>query len=139
MKISRRPVAFVVTRGTHLPGEEGEHFPGPPVDVIDDGKSWRLVFEIAGADPSRISLQIEGRLVTLRGERPPTDPRTGQFLRIERVAGPFERRIELPEVPDPERTHASYVDGLLVVDIPRHHLAAGRNIPVRRAEPEKTK
>jgi HSP20 family protein len=134
MKRQHLPVAYVISRHNPLPEESSSHLHGPPVDVVDDGKGWKLVFEIPGAQIARVALQVEGRLVTLRGERPPTDPGSGRFLCIERVAGSFERTIELPDLPDPERTQASYADGLLTVEIPRLHTNAGRSIPVRRGE-----
>jgi HSP20 family protein len=138
MKRHQLPVAFVISRNASLSEETAAHLHGPPVDVVDDGKGWRLVFEVPGASISLVSLLVEGRLVTLRGERPPTDPGTGQFLRIERVAGPFERTLELPELPDPEKAHASYADGLLTVEIPRLHQNPGRSIPVRRGNPRES-
>ena len=131
MRRPHLPVAFVVSQHARLPEESSSHLHGPPVDVIDDGTGWRLVFEIPGAQIARVSLQVEGRLVTLRGERPPSERGAGQFLCIERVAGPFERTVELPELPDPERTHASYADGLLSVEIPKLRRNPGRRIPVR--------
>ncbi len=135
MKRRHLPLAFVISGHAPLPEERSAHLHGPPVDVVDDGQGWRLVFEIPGASIPRVSLQVEGRLVTLRGERPPTDAGTGLFLCIERVAGPFERTIELPDLPDPERTHASYADGLLTVEIPRINRNPGRSIPVKRGNP----
>jgi HSP20 family protein len=135
MKRPHLPVAFVVSRAAPLPGDDASNLHGPPVDVVDDGTGWRLVFEVPGAVASRISVQIEGRVVTLRGEQPPTDVRSGQFLRIERVAGSFERSLELPELPDPERTHATFTDGILTIEIPRLHRNAGRIIPVKSGGP----
>ncbi len=137
MKRPHRPVAFVVTRGIALSEGDSGGLPGPPVDVVDDGSGWRLVLEIPGAVTSRISIQIEGRVVTLRGDRRPTEGECGQFLRLERVAGPFERALELPDLPDPEKTHASYADGLLTVEIPRLHQTPSRTIPVRRGPARK--
>ena len=135
MKRTHRPVAFVVSRNLSLPEGEQTGLHGPPVDVVDDGAGWRLVFEIPGAIASRLEVQIDGRSVTLRGERMPTEGECGQFLRIERVAGPFERVLELPEPPDPEKARASYTDGILTVEIPRLRQTAGRSIPVRRGPP----
>jgi HSP20 family protein len=134
MKRPHLPVAFVISRHHHLPEENSSHLHGPPVDVVDEGTGWRLVFEIPGAQIAHVSLQVEGRLVTLRGECPPTERGAGQFLCIERVAGPFERTVELPEPPDPEKTQASYADGLLTVEIPKLHRTPGRSIPVRRGD-----
>ena len=137
MKRTHRPVAFVVTRNHSLPDGEQAGLHGPPVDVVDDGAGWRLIFEIPGAIASGLELQIDGLVVTLRGERKPTEGECGQFLRIERVAGPFERVLELPEPPDPEKARASYTDGILTVEIPRLRPSVGRTIPVRRGTPAK--
>jgi HSP20 family protein len=102
----------------------------PPVDVVERADGWRLVFEIPGADPDRITVDVQGRVLTLRGFRRPTEREEGLFLRVERAAGAFERALELPEDPDPERSHATYSDGLLVLDVPKKAGTKGRSIPV---------
>ena len=126
------PIAFSLSGGA-FDEEGGPHvLVAPPVDVVEDERGWRLVFECAGADASRLSLQVEGRTVTLRGDRPSTEGLPGQYLRLERIAGPFERSLDLPDDPDPEGTRASYVDGLLTVEIPRRESARSRAIPIKR-------
>ncbi len=134
MKLPPVPrIPVIVARRNHsLPVVEHHPLAGPAVDVVDDGRAWRLVFEVPGSVPDRLSLEVLGRVVTLRGERRPTDCESGQFLRIERVSGPFERSLELPEEPDPEATTASYADGLLTVEIPRRSRSRSRSIPIRR-------
>jgi HSP20 family protein len=102
----------------------------PPVDVVEDAHGWRLVFEVPGADPDQIAVDVQGRILTLRGVRRATDRMDGQFLRVERPAGAFERALELPDDPDPEKARASYADGLLVLEVPRKAGTRGRSIPI---------
>jgi HSP20 family protein len=117
---------FVVARI----GDEGHPLSGPPVDVVDDGNRWRLVFEVPGASLERLSLRILGRVVVLSGERKTTEGERGQFLRVERVSGRFERALELPEDPDPDRTSATCSDGLLTVEIGKLGRGESRPIPI---------
>jgi HSP20 family protein len=132
MKPPRRPavpVSFVVDSRADLP-DVGRHAPHPPVDVVDDGERWRLVFEVAGAAPEGLGIDIKGRVVTVRGFRRPTAGESGCFLRVERSVGLFERALELPEEPDPERATASFSDGLLTLEIPKLSAPKGRTIPI---------
>ncbi|MCC6130109.1 MAG: Hsp20/alpha crystallin family protein [Acidobacteria bacterium] len=139
MRQRRRPPPFSFLLHD-LDAGEGAASPsltGPPVDIVDDGKAWRLVFEIPGSIPSRLDLEITGRIVVLRGERRATEGEPGQFIRVERVPGPFERALELPDDPDPDRTKASFSDGLLTVTIPRLNRESSRTIPIRRTDTSK--
>ena len=90
---SRPPVTFVLgvreARRVDLPSMHP-----PAVDVVDDGSGWRLVFEIPGAVAEKLAVEVNGRIVTLRGERKSTDGEGGTFLRVERASGPFERSLE---------------------------------------------
>jgi HSP20 family protein len=123
-----RPVAFFFGGETSLPPDRP--LLAPAVDVVEDAHGWRLVFEIPGADPDQIAVDVQGRTLTLRGFRRPTDRADGLFLRVERAAGAFERALELPEEPDPERTRATYADGLLVLEVPKKTGGKGRSIPI---------
>jgi HSP20 family protein len=133
----RIPVAFILGSPSDLPGPD-VHPLAPPVDVVETSSGWRLVFEIPGAIPDRTSIEVKERIVVVRGERRRTEGEGGVFLRLERVTGPFERALELPEDADADRTTAFYQDGLLVLDVPKRAAAKGRAIPIRRRDPETT-
>ena len=127
MRNRERPV-FVFGTETSLPAARPAL--EAPVDVVEDAQGWRLVFEIPGADPDQISVDVQGRVLTLRGVRRATDRAGGVFLRVERAAGAFERVLELPQDPDPERTRATYADGLLVLEVPKRSAKGGHSIPI---------
>lgn len=129
---SRPPVTFVLGLRESRAHTDLPSMHVPAVDVVDDGSSWRLIFEIPGAVAEKLAVEVNGRIVTLRGERASTDGAGGTFLRVERASGPFERSLELPDDPDPERARASYSDGLLTIAIPRRGSSNQRSIPIRR-------
>ncbi len=126
MKKHERPVAFLFGEENSLRTDRRM----PPVDVVESAEGWRLVFEVAGAEPDQIEVSIHGRVLTLKGVRRATDRADGLFLRVERAVGAFERALELPEDPDPERTRATYTDGLLVLEVPKKAQSYRRSIPV---------
>ena len=133
MTIRRRaPVTFVVG---YRPGGTGDapHTPlhAPPLDVVETDRGFRVVLEIPGSDPSRLSVEVHGRTLTIRGERLPTPGEEGRFLRVERAVGPFERSLELPDALDPERAEAAYQDGILTVELARRE-ARRRRIEIGR-------
>jgi HSP20 family protein len=129
MTKGRPPARWAYGSGAGDPAGPPPHL--PPVDVVEDPHGWRLVFEIPGADPSTVRVDVAGRVVVVRGERRQTERAHGTFLRVERAAGPFERAVELPDEPDPDGGAASYADGLLALEIPRRPATRRRTIPIR--------
>ena len=128
----RLPVGFLADLDLPARSPDVPPLHVPPVDVVDEGSAWRLVYEIPGAAAERLSIEVDGRVITVRGERVRTDGGCGTFLRVERAAGPFARALELPEDPDPEGAGASLADGLLVLTIPKRR-SRSRSIPIQRA------
>jgi len=131
-----RPVAFLVDGKPSIPPPHDADFTPPPVDVVEDAEGWRLVFEIPGASPETVTVEVKERVVAVRGVRLATDRGLGRFLRLERATGPFERGLELPEDADAERSRAFFQDGLLILVVPKRATAKGRDIPIRRGPPE---
>lgn len=127
----RLPVGFLADLDIPVSSPDVPPLHVPPVDVVDDGDTWRLVFEIPGASSERLTIEVDGRVVTIRGERNRTETGTGTFLRVERAAGPFARALELPEDPEPEGAKATLADGLLVLEIPKRR-GKSRSIPIQR-------
>ncbi|HSB36242.1 MAG TPA: Hsp20 family protein, partial [Thermoanaerobaculia bacterium] len=84
-----RPVAFLVDGKVSIPSPHDADFTPPPVDVVEDAEGWRLVFEIPGASPETVTVEVKERLVAIRGIRRGTERGSGRFLRLERATGPF--------------------------------------------------
>jgi HSP20 family molecular chaperone IbpA len=92
----------------------------PQIDVVrcEDPAAIKIVVEIAGADPERIQVVLDGRRLLIAGERP--RPRSEQevWYRSEIEYGPFERQLELAEDVDATTTTATYDRGLLRIVLP---------------------
>ncbi|MER3482210.1 MAG: heat-shock protein [Meiothermus sp.] len=94
----------------------GEAFGGwiPPLDVLDEGKQYRILMDIPGVKNEDLELQEEGNTVTLAGVRylPETD-----HIKQERPSGQFRRSVDLPEAIVPGSAQASLKSGVLEVTI----------------------
>lgn len=109
----------------------------PQIDVVhcEDPPAIKIVVEIAGAEPDRIQIVLDGRNLLIAGERPRPKGEGEVWYRSEIEYGPFERRLELAEDVDADETRATYDRGLLRIVLPiavRPAKAATVPIEIRR-------
>jgi HSP20 family protein len=93
----------------------------PRVDVYYTDKPPRAVVKVdlAAVDPADVALEIRGRQLVITGERRPTPEAGGRlYQQIEIEHGPFRRIVELGTDVVADKATASYVDGVLQVEIP---------------------
>jgi HSP20 family protein len=92
----------------------------PQIDVVrsEDPRAIQIVVELAGADPDRIQLVLDGRRLLIAGERPRPKGEGEVWYRSEIEYGAFERRLELAEDVDADGTRATYERGLLRIVLP---------------------
>jgi HSP20 family protein len=65
-----------------------------------------------------VALEIRGRQLMIAGERRPAESGGRLYQQIEIENGPFKRLVELGADVVAEQASASYVDGVLRVEIP---------------------
>jgi HSP20 family protein len=92
----------------------------PRVDVYytDDPPRAVVKVDLAAVDPADVALDIRGRQLVIAGERRPTEAGGRLYQQIEIEHGPFRRVVELGADVVAEEASASYVDGVLQVEIP---------------------
>jgi HSP20 family protein len=94
----------------------------PRVDVYytDDPPRAVVKVDLAAVDPADVGLEIRGRQLLIAGERRPAEAEAGGRLyqQIEIEHGPFRRIVELGADVVADQASASYVDGVLQVEIP---------------------
>ena len=103
----------------------------PVVDVYENEAQITIKAELPGIDKDNISLDVKGRVLSLRGER--QDDRTEDnetAYRRERFFGRFERAFSLPYEVDPEKIQADYKDGVLTVEVPKPEKQQPRQITI---------
>ncbi len=101
-------------------GKEGIWSWNPVVDVYENDDALVVKAELPGVDKDQISVNVEGRILTLRGERKTeNEAKEENYYRRERTYGHFERSFTLPAEVDPESTKAEYKDGVLKIEVPK--------------------
>ena len=103
----------------------------PPVDISEDEDKIRLTTELPGVREDQVSIQMEGGVLTIRGERKFEDEKTGRnFHRVERSYGQFVRSFTRPNNVDREKIRATFSDGLLEIELPKSEDARPRQIKI---------
>ena len=103
----------------------------PRVDIYEDEDAIVLKAELPGVKKDNIVVDVEGRVLTLKGERSSdNEVKEESYYRRERTFGSFERRFNLPDNVDPEKITADYKDGILKLGIPKPDENKPRQITV---------
>jgi HSP20 family protein len=103
----------------------------PPVDIYEDEHKLVLKLEVPGVKESDLDVQVEGRTLTVRGERKfSTEEKEENFHRIEHRYGTFARSFTLPNTVDAENVKASYDAGVLQVELLKKPEAKPRQIKI---------
>jgi len=93
----------------------------PQIDCFrrEEPAELHVLVQLPGIDPEDVRLSIEGRVLTIAGERrrPAAECRLS-YYRLEIEYGAFLRRLALPEDVDVEATRATYERGMLTVVVP---------------------
>ena len=103
---------------------------GVPVDMAETDAAYVVLAVIPGARPEDVQIQISGDTLQLSGEvkEPDID---GTWIMRERRYGPFRRVLALPGPVRADDAEAEFVDGVLVVRLPKATVSRSRQIPIR--------
>ena len=86
-------------------------------------------------DASAVEISFENNTLTIRGTKAPwLQPQENEEVRVytaERVNGPFERAVRLPEYVEGDKIEASYTQGVLTITVPKAQAARARKIEIK--------
>ncbi len=103
----------------------------PAVDIYETDSHIVVKAELPGVDKKDISVDLNGRVLTLRGERSTdNEVKEDNYYRKERCYGKFERSFTLPEGVEPDKVEADYKDGVLKIGIPKPEEHKSKQITV---------
>src|SRR3954447_12537566 len=92
----------------------------PALDVATSDDHVILTMDVPGFKSEELSIEVEDRYLTVRGERKRPHAADGtSYVHIERPFGAFERRITVPAGVDADRITASLDDGVLSLIVPK--------------------
>ena len=103
----------------------------PPVDIAEERDRILIAAELPGFRQDQIQINMEGNVLTIRGERKFEDEKEGRnYHRVERAYGQFVRSFTLPNNVDREGVRATFRDGVLEIELPKREEAKPRQIQI---------
>lgn len=109
----------------------------PAVDVYEDAQKVVLKLEVPGIRREDLDIRVEGRTLTVRGERKlESEEKEENFHRIERRYGSFIRSFTLPATVDTESIDAQSADGVLTISLSKKPEAKPKQIEVKVGSPK---
>ena len=104
----------------------------PPVNITRSDDGIALEALCPGADRASLDVTVVGETVTLRGERhADSGVADEQYHRRERPLGPFTRTVGIGDRLDPDRTQATFSNGILRVQLARVPESTPKKIPIQ--------
>lgn len=104
----------------------------PAVNVWISSDEALVSTEIPGIEPKDVDIAVTGKVLTIRGSRPPEEEREGEsYHRRERWSGSFSRAIDLPFAADANKVEARFSTGVLSITLPRAESDKPRKITVK--------
>ena len=93
----------------------------PAMDILEGNEKAEVIFEVPGADPSHIRVEVRNSNLTMEAESS-----------LERCGNPvlFKRMFALSDIVDTDRITAQIRDGVLTLTLPKSEAAQVKKIKV---------
>lgn len=119
---------------TAAPGSRGEaEVFSPEVDVEETPEEFVVRADLPGVAQRDVKVSLIGDTLTIRGERARERKKEGNYHRLERSHGSFERSFTFGTAVRNEGVSAQVRDGVLEVRVPKAEGARVREIEVKLA------
>jgi HSP20 family protein len=104
----------------------------PAVDVYDRADAVVIETALPGVDPKKVELNIENGVLTISGssERK-TEVDEKDYYRKEIRSGSFMRQVALPASISESEAKASFVNGILKIEVPKKEVEKPKKIAVK--------
>lgn len=92
----------------------------PSVDLEDRGKDFRLAVDLPGFSKDDVEIEVSDDFVTIHAKRTQSEEeKKKNYVRRERTAQAFYRRVQLPERVRSDDAKASLNNGILEITLPK--------------------
>jgi len=107
----------------------------PTVDVSEGKNDIIVKAEIPGVDKEGIDISLDGKLLTIRGEkRHEKEESDEHYHRVESSFGFYKRTIELPADVDESKADAKYKNGVLKIKLKKAKETETKKIKITTAK-----
>jgi HSP20 family protein len=104
----------------------------PRLDLVEKNDAFVLTAEIPGVEPKHVEVNVEGNVLTVKGEKRSAHDEQGERYQMsERSYGMFERSLTLPRAANPDDIRAEHANGVLHIHIGKRPETQGRKIQVK--------
>jgi len=104
----------------------------PMVDIYEDAENVMITAELPGIEAKDVDVQVNGDVLTLRGERKlEKDEKKENYVRVERAYGTFMRSFTLPDYVASDKINAEYKKGVLTLTLPKKPETKPKQIAVK--------
>ena len=95
----------------------------PAVDVKETDNSFVLTADLPGLTKKDIKVNVANGKLSISGERTyETDQENDNYHYRERRFGTFDRSFKLPDTVDEDNISASFKNGILSIQLPKHEV-----------------
>ena len=102
----------------------------PKVDIYDTKDAFVIKVELPGIEKKDIKVDVDGKLLTLKGERTLTNSDDKNVSRREIFYGSFERTFTLPDAVNADKIKADHKNGLLTLEVPKPEESKPKQITI---------
>jgi HSP20 family protein len=103
----------------------------PAVDIIENNDNYIMKAEIPGMNKDDVKITLEDNILTIRGEKKNEgEKKEGNYHRIERSYGSFERSFTIQGTIKSNDIDAQYKDGVLTLILPKAEKAEPKRIEI---------
>jgi HSP20 family protein len=103
----------------------------PAVDIYESDEALVVKAELPGFSKEDIAVELKDNTLMLRGERKrEAEMQEGNYHRMERSYGVFQRSFVLPTTVDQQQVKATYKDGVLELTLPKVEAAKPQRVAI---------
>jgi HSP20 family protein len=103
----------------------------PAVDIYETENELVIKADLPDLEDKDFDVRVENYMLTIRGERKfEKDINEDDYLRVERVYGPFTRSFTLPTTVNPESIGAKYRNGVLTLHMAKREESKPKQIKI---------
>jgi HSP20 family protein len=104
----------------------------PPVDIEETPTTYLVKTNLPGVPKDKIEIRFWGQNLDVKADvEPVKETTTKNYLYRERMEASFHRRVRFPAPILPEKTEASFENGILTVSVPKLEPAKEHRVRVR--------
>lgn len=103
----------------------------PLADIREGDHGVTLAVEMPGVGPDDVEIELERRVLTIRGRGRVTSPEGYRLVYAEYGEGDYERAFTLSDEIDAQAIEASMQNGVLTLTLPRAEAAKPKQIKVK--------